>query len=641
MYLIVAIKMIISGVFRSLGNAFRYFSSQAKINETNNLYGINSKQSLDAHVNYACNLIAENKIVESKPIFLTALNISKEINGLKTEENSDLIKSIAKSFLEIGEIESALQYYIEAYKIDSEILSKEDESLLDTANCIGSLYIELKQFKNTKDYLISIIPIIEQSNNNGLKGLFFHNLGIATKELDGVENALRYFLLAKSYQEKVNPLSKSMAATYNWLGLCYALLKNYPNAKENYLKSVEILEALPQENIKELMFIYIALGHINNSLTLEKEMHEYYEKAIQGLLTSNIENKNEQISALFINILTELDNAEDWKNSLVYLEKFLQFNKQNYGEESRNTADTYHKLSIAYLHRLKVDESLNFANKSLELRKSFKNNQNDLIESYLQYGMIYIITDVYNKAYDYIIKASEILMKFPNKMLKIDYDLKVASFYHSTRNYPLAETHMSKHIKGFKEENGENHRMLIDRYYDLGHIYKEMDNYDSALIEYHKALSLNEKINGKNNEKTVNILGFIGEVHRIKRNFKDALNFTDEAYKIKVKLVGSKDFSLQGSYSALARIYYDMNDYPNAIIHCHNRYELFVSFLGHDNPHVANCYDFLGLVYMQIKDKAKALENFQKSRSIYVKINDMEKIKSTDKNIEAVNQIKN
>ena len=213
--------MLISGVLKTFSKSFRYFSSQGKIKEAQSLYGNNSKESLDAHVNYAFNLIAEKKIIDSKSIFLKAINISKEINGINTQITSDLIKQIGKYFLELGDIENSLQFLIQAYKIDSDRLAKDDESLLDLAINIGALYMDLNQFDSAKDYFMLALPTIEKSNNNELKGEFFHSLGYTIKQLDDIENALRYLILARSYKEIINPKSKSIVETHKLIGFCY------------------------------------------------------------------------------------------------------------------------------------------------------------------------------------------------------------------------------------------------------------------------------------------------------------------------------------------------------------------------------------------------------------------------------------
>ena len=169
--------MIIPGVLKFLGNSFRYFSTQAKIQEAQNLYGINSKESLNTHLEYAINLLAEKKIADSKSIFLNAINISKEINKLKNIETSSLIKEIGHSFRNIGDYENSLQFYIQAYKIDSELYQNADESLLKSVNCIVFLYIELKQFKNAEDFCKSISWEVIKSGCNEQKGIYFHNSG--------------------------------------------------------------------------------------------------------------------------------------------------------------------------------------------------------------------------------------------------------------------------------------------------------------------------------------------------------------------------------------------------------------------------------------------------------------------------------
>ena len=448
--------MLISGVLKTFSKSLRFFCSQGKIKEVQSLHGNNSKESLDAHVNYAFNLIAEKKIIDSKSIFLKAVNISKEINGINTQITSDLIKQIGKSFLELGDIENSLQFLIQAYKIDSDRLAKDDESLLDLAINIGALYMDLNQFDSAKDYFMSVLPMVEKSNSNGLKAAFFHNLGYTIKQLDDIENGLRYLILARSYKEIINPKSKSIVETHKLIGFCYWLQKQYFNAKVNYLKLLEILEAKPQEYFIEIMLAYIDLGYLTKAINKETEMHEYFEKAYQGLIDSDLENKNEIISNMLINISKEMYRTKDWKNTLIYLEKLLEFSRDRIGEESKQTADTYYKLSATHLNQMKLTDSLNLSEKALNLRKKLADNHSDLAESYIQKGAIYNALNSLDKSYEMFLHASEILKKFPNKLLQIDFDLKLSSFYYSKKNYIQAEhmTDLTMPTRGQADKKG-------------------------------------------------------------------------------------------------------------------------------------------------------------------------------------------
>ena len=81
--------------------------------------------------------------------------------------------------------------------------------------------------------------------------------------------------------------------------------------------------------------MYENIGYLNKSLNLEKEMHEYFEKAYQGYLSSNIENKNEEIAEFLLNVSKEMKNSEKFNDALIYLEKLLKFSEENFGEKSK------------------------------------------------------------------------------------------------------------------------------------------------------------------------------------------------------------------------------------------------------------------------------------------------------------------
>ena len=59
------------------------------------------------------------------------------------------------------------------------------------------------------------------------------------------------------------------------------------------------------------MLAYIDLGYLTKAINKETEMHEYFEKAYQGLIDSDLENKNEIISNMLINISKEMYRTKD------------------------------------------------------------------------------------------------------------------------------------------------------------------------------------------------------------------------------------------------------------------------------------------------------------------------------------------
>ena len=624
---------MMAGLLRALGRSTRYFSSQIKIKEAQDIFGINSKQALDAHMAYAMNLISEKKLADAKENFTKALEISKTVNRSNTQESSLLIQKIAKTYETIGDLENSIQYYIQAYNIDLKHLPSDHEDLLFFANRIGAMYADISDLQNANIYLNNILTKVESSNNEELKAAFFGNLGHVKMRLGDRDNSLKYFLLAKSYQERVNPLDEMMIKYLQSLGMCYWVQSQYEIAKENFTQALEMLQAKPEENCLQIVDIYGHLAYLHNDMKLEKEMHNYFDKAYQTFLTSNIEKKNEKIAQYLGNIADTMKSVGDAQNTRLYLQRLLDFCIETFGEVSRQTADAYQQFSGFFLTQQNLDECLKYAEKCLNSRKQLPNNHYDLLYSYNQYASIYHTIGDLDTAYKYLTESTEILNKYPNRRLHTSHYHNLALLYRDQKKYIEAENAMRKHIEGIKAEFGESHPALAAGYSGLGHIFRVSKNYDKSLESYHKALSISDDTLGREHITTADYLEYIGEIHRMKKNFKEALAFHTEDLNIRLKLLGPNHFSIHLAYYNLAMTYYDMNDLINAADCCLKRLELFTAIYGHDHTYVAGCYAFLGEIHLKGNDKKQAIDNLQRAKSILSSLNNLEAAQGLEKKI--------
>ena len=632
--------MLVRGLFRRFSQPLRYFSLQVKIKEAQDQHGPYSVQALEAQMAYAWSLFSQKKLEEAKQGFSQVIEVSTKVLGENSQGNSEIIQRIAKAYESIGDIETSLQYYIQAYKIDSAHLPADHEEILFAVNRIGAMYADLSDLKNSEDYLSRIFPFVQKSVNVELKAAYFGNLGHVRMRLGDREHSLQYFLLAKTFQEKIDPKDDMMVKYLQSIGMCYWVQNKYQLARDSFLSSLDLLEAKPSEESNlQIIDIYGHLAYLHNDMQLTEDMHAYFQKALDTFERSNVENKKEKIADYLRNIAETMKSVRDLQNTQTYLQKLLDYCHKNFAENSRFTASAYEQFSTFYLSTQRIPEALTFAEKSLNSRKALEKNHYDLLFSYNQYAAIYHTTGDLVSAQRYLGLSSDILSQFPNKRLETSHHHNLALLYRDQKNYSEAENHMKKHIAGVVDDFGEVHPAVAAGYSSLGHIFRICKNYDKSLEAYNKALRICDDTLGREHVTTAEYLEYIGEINRLKGDFKEALNFYHESENIKLKLMGPQSFALHTTYYTLGITFMETGEIDKAREYGMKRLDLLKGIYTENHSFVAGCYGFLAEVALKTRNKELALQNLEKAKSILVGVKNHTEAAKIEKMIEEIRKL--
>jgi tetratricopeptide (TPR) repeat protein len=623
--------MIMSGMLRCLGK--RFFSFLNKVQEAESQHGMYSKESLEAHMAYAWNLLSLKKHEEALNHHKKALEISSKVLGNTSAEYSKVLQKIAHSYESVGNLQTSLTYYLQAYKIDIQYLPSAHEDLLYAANRIGAMYADTGDLKSADEYLNKILSPIQASDNQELKAAFFGNFGHVKMRLGDKDKSLEYFLIATDMQKKFGYKQDIMIKYLQSLGMCYWVNSQYSLAKSSFEEALALLEVNFNHNTLQIVDIYGHLAYLHNDMKQEKTMHEYFDKAYQVFFNSTLPDKNQKIFDFLKNISETMKSVGNIPNTQTYLQKLLDFCKKYFGENSRYTADTYQQFSLLNLNLNNIQESLNYCEKALNSRKSLENNHYDLLYSYNQYAAIYHTIGNLDLASKYLASSSKILENHPSKALEISHYYNLALLYRDQKNINEAEKYMLKHIDGVLQEYGEKHPATAAAYSGLGHIYRVGRDYSKGLEAYKKALSINEAALGRENLSTADCLEYIGEIHRLKGDFQEALKLHNEDLTIKTNLLGDSHFSVHIPYYNLANTYLDMKDIENSLLYARKRLDLFYKLYKNNHEYVAVSYTFIARIFLHARQKSQALEALNKARDILVALNNQNAIADVDKKI--------
>ncbi|WP_312767296.1 histidine kinase [Epilithonimonas sp.] len=235
-------------------------------------------------------------------------------------------QNIGTSFLIFGDYDKALQNFEASEKILLKINSndgKVKETLAKTLGSKGVVYSEQNNYAKALDHDFEALKIYEETKNEVQISKLYNNIGVIYKSIDDKEKSLEYFLKANKISK--NKDEATFAASASNIGLIYLYQNTLENSKKYFDESFRFYQK--SENPR-------ALGELYNNYS------QYY---------------------------IQIGQIESAKSNLKKAEKeFLSI------DDKFGLSDTYLFLGEIYFNENKLNESLKFANKGLELSKELE-----------------------------------------------------------------------------------------------------------------------------------------------------------------------------------------------------------------------------------------------------------------------------
>jgi class 3 adenylate cyclase/tetratricopeptide (TPR) repeat protein len=314
----------------------------------------------------------------------------------------------------------------------------------------------------------------------------------------------------------------------------------------------------------------------------------------------------------------------DTTESLKFYRRALAVNeKLNY---KKGIAKSLKGIGNVYFSKNIFVMALEYYIKLLKINEQLGNKQ-DIANTLGGLGYVYRELSDNTKALEYLNKSAAINEQIGNKpALANDYN-NIGKVYMNLLDYSNTLKYFQKALET-NEQTG-NKKGIADSYSNIAQIYNSLSDYPVSLENFQKALTINEQIGNKIGV-SANLNG-IGNVYNHLSNFPKAIEFYNKSFNIS-KEVDNKEFMIL-SLGNLGTVYSFMSEYPKALESFNNVLNLQEQ-LGLKNKiqitytNIANAYsrmtDSSALILgLTPTDKYnKALENYQKSISISMKLGD-------------------
>lgn len=328
-------------------------------------------------------------------------NISDQVLSICKEKLENQSLEEAKALIYKGKIgnlkndgQNALKYYMQSLKIIKKRVGDNHIKTASLYNNIGMAYDEnLGLVNKAQNYYSKSLKInqklYDKGEDNDLNAVYL-NLAILYSE-NGLYHKAQPMLkeVLDQDKKKYGKLHPYVAEDYYNLGVNYNFIEENHLSLQYYLKGLEILLQLFDEDDIALAASYNAIGNQYSTLEEYDLAHKNFEKALRIYLNTYGENNlatantiSNMASGVFL-LQNEYDLATEYYN------KSYEIREKLFGKNHRNTSVIYPKMADIHEAKQEYDLAQKYNYKYLDFTlQNFKNKNQKTAEAYISIGNI-------------------------------------------------------------------------------------------------------------------------------------------------------------------------------------------------------------------------------------------------------------
>ncbi|MCF6366524.1 MAG: tetratricopeptide repeat protein [Bacteroidales bacterium] len=282
------------------------------------------------------------------------------------------------------------------------------------------------------------------------------------------------------------------------------------------------------------------------------------------------------------------------------------------GENSVLYADFCEKTGLVYLYVKKYSDAKKLWIKTLVIRKKiYDSNHIKLSDSYNNLGVLYSQTGDYLRS----LKLHQNALKIREEILPED-DLKIAASlmnigraYSKIENPDLTLIYFLKSLKIKKKKLDSFNPELASLYNITGDVYKKLEEYNLSIKNYKNALLIKQNNNGENHPETAGIYANLGDVYNLTGNYNKASEYNEKALRIFKGKYGENHWTVAKILINIGSVYLNKDDIKKAIENFNNSLEISKKLYKVWNLKTAQQYTKIGLI-LNKKNENIAAENY-------------------------------
>lgn len=278
------------------------------------------------------------------------------------------------------------------------------------------------------------------------------------KKTRGENVDLSLFYAQKAYEfASVARDSIQLGNAYNYIGNCNHLKGNYEIALKNYLNALEVFENL--RYTKGMASASINIGVLNYDKGKYQEAINIYHKAtIYSEQTNNIVN----VASCYNNIGISFKMMGKLDSSLFYAFKSLEIKRKfPEDEKPKALATSYQNIAVLYSTLKKYKEAEKYYQLTLQVLEELQDN-NTMVECLNNMGDYYIATNDLKKALESLNKARDLAKqeKLTPELVNIYYNL--FAVYQKMGEYKLSNDYLQKYTDTKDSLDNARNREIVE-----------------------------------------------------------------------------------------------------------------------------------------------------------------------------------
>jgi len=261
------------------------------------------------------------------------------------------------------------------------------------------------------------------------------------------------------------------AETYNLTAIGCKNTGNYSKAEEYYKKAADIHknELFNKSNYGLVMK---NLGTVYYEQLKYSEMADSYRKALEALEDDNLFGFNdEDISFCSYWLGFAYNRTEKYDSAMVYANKAIEIDSEEFGEYSIETGTDYLVLANAYSGKYDRENAKKYFRKSISILEYLDDDEMESVDlgvSYNDFGVFFVENYEYDSAVYYYKKSLAVYENGGGEADKAITYYNLGQAYSYKYNYEQAKNYYEKAYNSYKSEYGEYDSRTKDakKYYD-------------------------------------------------------------------------------------------------------------------------------------------------------------------------------
>ena len=352
-------------------------------------------------------------------------------------------------------------------------------------------------------------------------------------------------------------------------------------------------------------------SYLENYLANFNKAREYYQCALRN-------SKDDYQKANCLNqiasICTDLGEFDD---AIELFEKAKNIIVTTYGEKCDEVATTYNNLGYILAFQGKLEESLQYFMKSLNIRLEIEENSERVALCYGNLANYYENIRDYDKFLEYSQKALDIF-----RNLYGENNLNVAVAYEQIGLYYQHISEFDKSLEYFGKsldiENlllEENHPKIASAYNSIACTYYYMGDLEKAFEYFKKSILIYKNTVGVNSPRVSVLCQNLGFIYKKVGDYEKSIDYYTEALNITLNIFGEQHPDVADIYKQIAFVYVKQEDYNNALVYFIKLLDIEKS-KGEQTLGLSEAYNNLYHAYTALGDTTKAEEYKKKAEEI-------------------------